>query len=153
MKFVFLDFDGVLNYLSMEGIGPRGLKVAPECMDQLNILCRHSGAYLVISSSWRHGLTPIELQGMLFTSGLSLMTLVMGKTPNYGRERGHEIAWWLEATNLYVDGIVVLDDDSDMVMMKPWLVQTDPHYGLVPKDVDKALKILSKPFDLGMLKR
>ena len=58
MKIVFVDIDGVLNNSRCygplgTGVTERGRNPWPESIEALNWLMDHSGALIVISSTWR----------------------------------------------------------------------------------------------------
>lgn len=170
MKFLFLDFDGVLNsrlyFQRMEGQIPdedyicrRAQMIDPEAVSRLNRIIDVTNARIIVSSSWR--IDPVEeLQKVLEQRGFKHR--LHGRTPN-GSEmweagvstpgrawRGHEIdAWmtkgvglWLEEGPRTVKSFVILDDDSDMVHLMDRLVRTDYSIGLTDVDADHAIKML-----------
>lgn len=124
MKIIFLDFDGVINNsrcwaADFQGIraaepGCVPIPIAPECMERLNRLIAETGAYVVISSSWRKFAHWTSLAPSLAHYGFK--GTVIGETPDlindqdwltqraeregqtfqYERlERGMEICEWL----------------------------------------------------------
>jgi hypothetical protein len=66
---------------------------------------------------------------------------VIGKTPHFGLDRGHEIADWL-AKNPHVTDFIILDDDTDMGGLLTRLVKTDYRNGLLDRHVRLALRML-----------
>lgn len=46
MKVIFLDFDGVIT-------SKNGYSLDPEKMELVKRICDETGAYIVVSSSWR----------------------------------------------------------------------------------------------------
>jgi hypothetical protein len=153
-SIVFLDIDGVLNsgtwYRTFLDAGRRvpSPPFDPAAVARLDRLTRETGAYVVLSTSWR---AFPEIPRWLSDHGFT--GVICGRTPGirhrYGSniERGHEIAWWLR--NRALEGIpvqqwVILDDDDDMGAMAPWLVRTDPVSGLEDEDVERAIAILTR---------
>jgi hypothetical protein len=71
--------------------------------------------------------------------------LVISKTPVFhGKDRGDEIADWLEKhKEIQVDRFVILDDDSDMSVFldTPHFIQTDSDTGLDWKIVRKVCQV------------
>lgn len=155
MKVVFLDVDGVLNsaaYLyAAERAWPEGtpfegnqhLELDPPAVARLNRIVRESGAKVVISSSWRFGNTPAEMQEILRRRGFE--GEVVGDTPRdgHGAVRGLEIQAWLDG-HPGVESFVILDDDSDMAHLAPRHVRTRFSDGLLDEHVDAALAALAR---------
>ena len=168
MKIVFLDIDGVLNHaatrhaVSPTDTEPLPIPIAPECMARLNRLIAETGAKIVISSSWRTFAGWQDLGPALVRHGL--VAEVIGETPDLPNnatwlanweaskgaafafdhlERGWEIAEWL-AAHPEVTAFVILDDCSDMDVLKPWLVLTHPCDGLDDPDVERAKWLLER---------
>jgi hypothetical protein len=147
MRIIFLDFDGVLvnrqSFLTRNALYERGSrqqeKADPPCVNALNRIIRETGAYIVVSSSWRLGTPLCELETLLLDWGVR--GVVLDKTPVYpSKTRGFEIEGWLQtcaATNF-----VILDDDTDMGALLPRLVKTSFKTGLTEADADKAIALL-----------
>lgn len=148
MKVIFLDIDGVLNCASTQ----RRLRGSPFVDEDklllLKDLVEKTGAELVLSSTWRLGLLYPDVAAFAADAdalveefhkyGLSLYD----STPRLSdKQRGHEIAAWLEK-NPDVDKFIILDDDSDMAHLKEHLVQTSWLAGLQPSHIEKAMKLL-----------
>ncbi len=144
MKVVFLDFDGVLNSHDFcERVpGQCIIGIDPLAVAQVQRIVDATGAAIVISSTWRLLHKLIRLKDTLFDAGLRAK--ILGTTPNIGRERGHEIQAWIDATPRDVDAFVILDDDSDMVHLMPRLVQTTFHHGLTSVEADCAIAMLNE---------
>jgi len=158
MKLIFLDVDGVLNHSGW--LGKRGdtdlpvdspewfaLELDSMCVSRLNELITRTGAKVVVSSVWRCGKTIGSLQAILECAGFT--GEVIGKTPHLGGERGEEIAEWLEDSHkLYglepFESFVILDDDSDMGALIPFLVQTSFESGLQQDHVERAVSLLGE---------
>lgn len=147
-RAIFLDVDGVLN--SAAWFARRGARpperphfdhaVDPGAITRLNRLCQATGAGIVVSSIWRHGASLRQLRADFARVGCD--GKVVGKTPDLpGRNRGAEIAAWLE-THPPITAFVILDDDADMGTLGPQLVQTAVATGLTDGDVDRAIVLL-----------
>lgn len=134
-RLVFLDFDGVLN---QEIVGARRDYFLPRCIAALNEIILATGAWLIISSSWRLTWTLAENAATLERAGV-LPGRVLGKTPMLGRERGHEIAAWLKQVPYAVERFVILDNQDDMVHLRPHLVQTQSAVGLTAAEAARAI--------------
>lgn len=144
MRLIFLDIDGVLNNrISME----KGKlhAVHEPCVINLNKICEQTNAVCVVSSVWRLGWPLPALQKFLEEHGFT--GKIVDKTPNLpDEERGVEIAAYLEkcrAHYLDIESWVILDDDSDMGPLEPFLVQTDNAEGLTETDTNRAIEILN----------
>lgn len=154
MKVIFLDIDGVLNYVCCPYKINGFYFVDNEKVKLLQELVNKSGAKVVLSSTWRIGWFDVDneiysglgeefiaLKNKLLEFGIKLSS----RTPiTEKRYRGNEIHMWLE--NWKGDEItdfVILDDDSDMNPYMDKLVQTSFETGLMPEHVEKALKILN----------
>jgi hypothetical protein len=137
---IFLDIDGVLAPIRR---WDRYGDLDPACIQVLNEIVARSGADVVVSSTWRHGKTVAELQGLLQEQGFT--GRVLDKTPvgGAGADRGDEIAAWL-AKNA-VDGYVIIDDHVDMGELCAHLIQTQPAHGLQPADAARVLAMLVRP--------
>lgn len=164
MNVIFLDIDGVLNcelhYRSKQFTDYRDAKkqlrkdvkadridrdeyyksqLCTERMGWLNDLCADTDSVVVISSTWRHGKTPEQLQEILSNSGATFK--VIDKTKHFGNLRGPEIYQWIQDNSHPRFGIlpsdfksyVIIDDDSDMLIWQlPHFFQTDCYSGLTP---------------------
>jgi hypothetical protein len=170
VNVIFLDIDGVLNsvaYMRTLEVRHNQLGDHSPCLcfrhdrhidrdavARLNRLVAETESKIVVSSSWRKLLDPPELHRILSEHGL--VAEVIGETPcGYDEPelheihghleriyRGHEIDLWLRH-HPEVDRFVILDDDSDMVMHKNRLVQTDTEEGLLDEHVELAIRVMS----------
>jgi hypothetical protein len=157
MKVIFLDFDGVLNsenwYIRRRDTDSMDDFVShypfyefdPLTIERLNRIVEESCAKVVVSSTWRLGKLPTQLQDMLNVVGFK--GDIIDNTPRlyakgfmeddspitYNTPRGCEIDWWLKNVGKYqrinwsiekqleylkagiVTNYVILDDDSDML--------------------------------------
>lgn len=150
LKVIFLDVDGVLNsHAWFKGHGhDRGLgHLDPEACARMQRLVERTDARIVVSSTWRllHKLN--ALRSMFRARGLT--GAVIGATPAHPRDvRGVEIQQWLDAarlTNTHPTNIVIVDDDSDMAHLAPWLVKTHFDRGFTEWELDRAVEMLERP--------
>jgi hypothetical protein len=126
MKIVFLDIDGVLNWVGTEDRISGFVGLCPERIQRFNqILDAHPDAKIVVSSTWRaSGLFGVYedfdgLKKLLADRGLR--GEIIGHTPiHFGhRGRGNEIREYLdecfaeENPGQTLDAFVVLDDDTE----------------------------------------
>lgn len=153
MKIVFLDIDGVL--VTMQTLaqrrerGHRGVIVADRwCLDQLNRVCRATGAQIVISSAWRFsGLLEMRAIGSLWGIEAPIIDLIPDMTTKRpgglwgGSERWKEIEHWLSQRK-DVTSFVIIDDIKDFGPLADMHVCTDDSIGLTPCGGDKAIGIL-----------
>lgn len=154
-RVIFLDFDGVLN--SREYMKSRPAEhadfddiddVDPDAVARVQRIVDATDARIVISSTWRllHELD--ELRDILKARGLTTGKVVAATPALHDKDRGDEIQRWLDMASIFTrrpEGIVILDDDSDMGGLLPWLVKTTFDKGLTDYHVTKAIEMLSKP--------
>lgn len=149
-RVLFLDFDGVLNFIDMHS-QPHSLDRG--CVAHLNRIVEQGRADVVISSSHRLRYSIEELAERLGECGF--VGHVVGKTERDVRpfwrergleldrmERGHQIAEYI-LRHPRIEAAVILDDDRDMWLLGPLLVHTSDRTGLTDADVDRALTILN----------
>lgn len=120
MKIIFLDFDGVLNHQEWykrrihlkddEEYEYPNCEFDPNSIYELNRIIERTRADVVVSSTWRIGKRPIDLQRMLENVGF--IGKIIDVTPRffakgfhgeddenvlgYTTPRGCEIDWWLK---------------------------------------------------------
>ncbi|AHK11202.1 hypothetical protein S14_93 [Shewanella sp. phage 1/4] len=158
-KIIFLDIDGVLNngidsdthYDASYG---EYFLYSLKCVARLNRLISATGASIVVSSTWRLGLTLKEIRVLL--NNMGIFAPVVGVTDDLSRYpccRGNEIYKWIEDNeellkyDYYYNykSYIILDDDTDMLLwQKNNFVNTDGQVGLTAEDVKKAIEILNK---------
>lgn len=169
-NIIFLDIDGVLNCEQFyhedhhqkmkremtnnpkdEDIFNRA-QICPIRLGYVNDLCKETNSKVVVSSTWRGGLSIEELQRLFDICGGTFE--VIGKTPHVDcRVRGVEIKKWLEKNIneeeygcLYFDfyRYVIIDDDSDMLLNQgPHFFQTDQFTGITPNLCYKIKRFLN----------
>jgi hypothetical protein len=175
MNLIFLDIDGVLNcqifyhenYKEAKKKLKKAVKkaeiermeyytsqICKERIQWLNSLCKDTNSKVVISSSWRHGKTVIELRDIFEECGSEFD--ILDKTPEFvmrGKEgeltinvvRGEEIRYWLENTKIKYDNYAIIDDDSDFLLwQREHFFQTDGYSGLTPNTCYKIQRFLNK---------
>src|SRR5271165_7474359 len=127
MRIIFLDFDGVLNskpFLKAQSkakVYSETGALDPSAVAKINRLIAATDARIVVSSSWRHGYTTMQLQSLL--DQVSLQGIVIGRTPIWltaseggiiaAKDRGHEIQDWLDRApdfGIDVESFVIFDD-------------------------------------------
>jgi hypothetical protein len=157
---LFLDFDGVLNSLSWirgrdrQAVSHFEWKCAqldPACIELIDDVIERAGCQVVVSSSWRLGNTVRELQVMLRRVGMRNATALVDRTPHEyrdpesgiytGEQRGGQIQRWLDA-NGNPGPFAIVDDESDMIHLKPRLVKTDVNVGITRADADRLIELL-----------
>lgn len=154
MKIIFLDIDGVLNSKKFEDkIKWRKYPWRFRLLDQEAILnlkdiVFETGAYIVLSSSWRYHEDESHAVGRQlapYNLGIIDMTPTGGVYVDNVKEwrRGAEINAWLKE-HPDVTNYVILDDDNDMLPEQmDHLVQTSWERGLEQEHIDKAIQILN----------
>jgi hypothetical protein len=167
MKLIFLDIDGVLNTEASAKAEweRRGQKAGvsqdldPECCKQLTRICQETGATIILSSVWRYSWPLPLLTEHLRKFGADVY--LADKTPRVrapeGKTtcpRGLEIAAYLTLCNNKggVDSFVIIDDDSDMEFLSPFLVQTTAATGLTQKLADQIIEKLGETQPKEVLK-
>lgn len=151
MKICFLDLDGVITTPSSKYC------LSPPHMDILGKILESTGAYIVISSSWRRynleqtinfitsrsnpfvGKNPFPFVDRVIDITKRLRPIKMSGYIH----RGDEIQEWLDRHE--VESYVILDDINNMLeSQQSHLVLTDEIDGLTEKDVEKAIRILNE---------
>lgn len=149
MKIIFLDIDGVLNSSkTIRKAGPRDAGYPESHIDEamvgrLNSIIDATGAFCVLSSSWRV-LWPLKEMGELLRRKGFRGSLIDATGRN--STRGLEIRDWLLTANDYQQSnirFIILDDDSDMEPNMDRLVRTDWDIGLQNEHVKRAIEMLN----------
>jgi len=154
VKVVFMDADGVLNNrTTMDRYPPSTSNpahvVKPPCVAALNRITDTTGAWIVVTSTWRNDpecQARSTMQMHLAARGVT--GLVEGCTPRLAyRTRGEEIQAWLDANNYKYKSLtfVVVDDDSDVAPFEDKFVPTSFETGMTEADADRAIELLGGP--------
>lgn len=151
-KIIFLDCDGVLNSLTflkanqpIPCVGSENWRqhwIDPMAMAVLNKVIEITGAYVVISSTWRIGAKIEQLQSDFAAKGF--IGEIVGKTPNLAERnnrRGKEIDSWLKEHN-FTGQFVIIDDDSDLEPYMDRWVKTTWYRGLLEEHIDDIIRKL-----------
>lgn len=159
MNIIFLDIDGVLNYLKPGS--PHGSTfgyarhILPEKVDILNEILDKTGAKVVLSSSWRHlvhqgHMTIYGMQGLFRSHNINatLLGITPGETGD-DEPRCRQILAWLTSHPDPERRFCVLDDDPQAfglteagALFLPGIL-TDPMQGLLPHHVQEVATLLS----------
>lgn len=154
LKICFLDLDGVLvtgaHMLALHERKEKNFQVPdPACVERLNRMLEETGAWVVVSSSWRMKYVNRNdhegIRKMLGDLGVQCWTLpdaTMTPALRGDRERGDEIQAWLDE-HPRVGQFVILDDDSDMKHLHTRLVRTTFAKGFEEHHIAEAKFILS----------
>lgn len=138
MRVLFLDIDGVLNH------GDGGIFFEDEKVRILNKILATTDANLVVTSTWRLGATPEEMDEVLASQGV-LPGRVIGVTPYLDDQRGREIQEWLKTwtSRYHIEKIVILDDRSDLAPLDNALIRTSKTIGLTEQEANLAIQFLN----------
>ncbi len=173
---IFLDFDGVINTpiwreYNRNKEHPNGIfrcdYAFPEdgFVNNFQAMCWLNELYskikydIVVSSTWRNccGKSKhkdvkdrLELDEILYNSGLNKEIKIIGKTPSceyiQGATRGNEIKKWINDNN-FSGKFIILDDDSDMGDLIDNLVKCDTYFGFGIMEFQKAKEMLGENSD------
>lgn len=163
-KYIFLDFDGVLNtQYNIKALKEQGQPFSDKygyCFDATAVanfatIIEHTKAEIIISSSWKIG----GLSKMLeMWSERALPGKIIDITPSDVLDakdidfsnpddlvgRGREIEQWIRQNGRAKDRYVILDDLDDLLLSQnPFFIQIDPRIGITAGDVEKAIRILN----------
>ncbi len=152
MNIIFLDLDGVIclppqwnGRAKFEGESI--CEFDKESVKLLNELIERTKARIVLSSSWRV-LFDLELLKRWFKHE-GVIGEIIAKTPRIpGYQRGTEIQEWLDKYENIVDNFIILDDNTDMLHLKPRLIHTlmgpweNQIYGITRQNVEDAVKLM-----------
>lgn len=173
MKVIFLDIDGVLNsdawYHYTRALAKQNKRhvyqdnetynitvsylhsqIDDRAVLNLNYLIEHTGAKIVLSSSWkstdkddmRKLVKALKYKGLQFDDFLDI-------TPfTESRNRGLEIKMWLDANvkQYNIESYCIFDDDIFDILPEQYdnFIHVDRHLGLTYIDTNKAFDILTK---------
>jgi len=165
ISLIALDIDGVMNSVESfkEAKGNTATIYdlpAKKHIEQLNRIMDETGAYLLLSSTWRKHIGSHLMGSMLYLCGLSVENSMkfIGETPTLNSYRGIEILTYILSVNskdasswekYHIDKLIIIDDDADMLFLSKYLVKTDNETGLTKEVADKAIEMLNS--DLSKL--
>lgn len=162
MKAIFLDVDGVLNFVGTDAKSPGGHRgIVDKLVDNLASVVRKTGAIIVLTSSWRHEFDAATmkpktdegkyLERKLRRSGLHLSS----KTDDDNHNRPFAIVDWIQKHTMegelthwvaFDDELWLYDDVRDIAPQDfiKHMIVTSETFGLTKKNADKAIEILTE---------
>ena len=159
MKVIFLDVDGVLNYIYCKAKSPCGvIGVDDCCMDVLSKIVKKSESIIVLVSTWKYGWSddsefgyedsPIRTDFLYLTDALNKHGIQLtDRTYDGNNNRGWGIAEWLKEHPNATDWVVIDDDmfpDYEEYGIIPHLVQPSFYTGgLKEEHIKQCLDILN----------
>jgi len=152
MKLIFLDLDGVVNNrttMDRVVIDPsRPLDIVdPINVKAFNRISDQTGAWIVVSSTWRYRY-PARSMMQVVLGSLGIHGMIEGCTPRLPGEnvtRGEEIQAWFDAHPEWKNAeFIVVDDSSDISPFEDRFVHVSFETGLTEEDADRAIAMLGK---------
>mgnify|MGYP001559138603 FL=1 len=149
MKIIFLDIDGVLVIRSPDGLSlaaGHNNRPHPECIKNLNKILIATGAYIVISSSWRLVFDLPYIRKWAAANGI--IDVIIGATDTGRDRRGNQIRrWWTrhayDKDTTGEDKLLIIDDDYDAFEGHNYpYIHTRFETGLTAEHVDIAINLL-----------
>ncbi len=159
MNIIFCDVDGTINSINhlKEYYYRTGKRCScfdypfdERCINNLKLLV-DDNTRIVITSSWRKldkGINRLMEEFRKY----DLDKYVIGYTPILFTIRGEEIKSFIENTDINIEHFVILDDNSDMGDLIPYLVKTNNQTGLTYENVLEAKEILNKTVEIVLKK-
>lgn len=159
-SYLFLDIDGVLAH---HGTPSRGglFEMDSRNVVHLNRIVEDTRPEIVVTSTWRINHDTDTMRAELTEAGFEHSDLVIGATariyagdvpsiqlPESHMRRGVEIIHWLETFAKSPCGMVILDDEASMWVIKDRLVQITQGMfkgGLKAEHVEPAIRLLQTP--------
>lgn len=153
MRILFLDIDGVLNsdaWFRSKRNRTETNELDVAAVKRLDLIVERTGAKVVISSTWRTGLTREELTAILQKYGFRGEVIDMTPVLRAGEvrdragspTRGDEIQAWLDAQPAPPRAFVILDDQTDLGALSVRQVFTTYDHGLLDEHVEQAIVFL-----------
>lgn len=121
-KFIFLDFDGVLNnrrynlYRNIHHLPEKdefGVLFDPDCIAALKHVIDEAGAEIVVSS-WKDYMTMDEIKDMWRKRNLPGMPIDV--TPTISQHRGKAIEAWLAVLPTHCQYVIIDDESCDQFL-------------------------------------
>ena len=156
MKLIFLDIDGVLNYVGCKSRAPSGcLGIEEEKVKLLRKIIDKTGAIVILTSTWKTEWFPTAFISELSKDGQYLErelakhnVFIRAKTedPSWS-QRGLGILDFLNNWSEPVESFVIIDDESfdfKEVDLKNKHVKTSFANGLLLRHVAQSINILNQ---------
>ena len=148
MKVIFLDFNGVITTPTSRWC------VDLEKVKHIQSIIYHTGAKLVISSSWAtrsHNAEEFvskvfglfsDLTKSVVKDSIFINSIIDVTDHRIGSMRGDQIQNWLDSHE--VESYVIIDDNDDMLEEQLFnFVQTDSYEGITEREVHLAIDVLN----------
>ncbi len=152
VKYIFLDFDGVLNteqYQAESAVSGKETKdkygplFDPDAIVRLKRLCHETGAKnIVIISSWRFVHDNEVLHDMWKSRDMPGEDISVMSAEIPDNDRGSGIKEF--CLGKYAPFVILDGKDIYPAEQKPYLIHVDPVKGLTDMDVDNAIEILNR---------
>lgn len=152
-KYIFLDFDGVINnykYIMdyIDTFKQPSEKtyyitehIDPENVQKVNRIIKQTGAKVVLSTAWRKAFNLDRLREILEYRGF--VGEIIGETLILHKDRYLEIQSYLDLNNINSEDIVIIDDMPDMANLNHRFVKTSFDTGILDEHVNQAIKLLN----------
>lgn len=144
MKVIFLDVDGVLNNDTHARCAGGYSSFDPDSIDQLNRVLIETGAFIVISSTWRYFYNIDRFNGLFTLEGLVPGRVIDMTARDDDLCRGEQIDAWLRGA-FDVEAWVAVDD-MPSTLMRPLpesnVIKTDEMTGLRKEHADRMIAVL-----------
>ena len=148
IKVIFFDIDGVLNHHNTRGM------IDSTCLGRLKQIIKETGAFTVMSSSWREAILMPETCSQHEINAVNNLISdeelkFIGCTPIISDEnREIEVRSWLDNTALNVVNFVIIDD-IDFGFWEEFpcnFIKTAGHWGngLDVSHMERAIQILNR---------
>lgn len=150
MNLIFLDIDGVFvtgDYIvsryNLTGKS-NGRVFDPSTINRFNKIIETVDPDIVISSTWRMGRSVDDLSKLLLEYGFK-NARVVGKTitTNHGI-RGIEIQEYLNQLSVKPFKFCIIDDDTDMEHLMPYLIKTEFNTGITDEVMISVINYFSE---------
>lgn len=153
-KILFLDFDGVMDtayydlVLSKNGLpecDKYGVLFDPGCIKNLKYIIDHTGADIVVSSTWKDFMSYKEILDMWEFRNLPGFVTDVTPVPDERRNRGDEIDAWLNECRencqyVIIDDLSAYNFNSHQI---PRLLIVNPFHGLDDETAERAIQLLN----------
>jgi len=158
-KYIFLDFDGVLNtgnyyrYLQMNGKSTTdkyGVLFDTSCVNLINNVIDTTKAKIIVISSWRFFWSIGQLKEMWTNRGLNgelqdITPTNLILSPKEVHTKGIEIRTWFNSKNLeqqHTSYVIIDDENLFLDSQQSHLILTRPDTGITKEIAEQIVKIL-----------